>query len=61
VTSLPKTSKPAERALASIGVRDLEGLSRHSGREIAELHGMGPKGVRILKAAMAVQGLSFKA
>lgn len=61
MTKLPKTSRPAERALATIEVFDLEALTRHTEREVAGLHGMGPKGVRILKAALADRGLAFKA
>lgn len=56
---IPKTSEPAKRALESIGVYTLEQLSTHTEAEIASLHGMGPKGVRILKAALKSAGLQF--
>ncbi len=59
ITDLPKVSAPALQALHTIGVATLEQLARYSENEIAALHGMGPKGVRILKAALAEKGLSF--
>lgn len=58
---LPKTGEPARRALASIGVTTLAQLATHTEREVADLHGMGPSGIRILKAALAEAGLSFAA
>lgn len=58
-TPLPKTSQPAKRALETINVFTLEQLAKHTEKEIANLHGMGPKGIRILKAAMAELNLSF--
>ena len=58
-SDLPTTSEPARRALETIGVTTLAQLATHPETEIAELHGMGPKGVRILKAALADAGLGF--
>jgi hypothetical protein len=29
-------------------------------REVANLHGMGPKGIRMLKEALSAKGWSFK-
>lgn len=52
-------SRPATDALGVIGVTTLAGVARHTEREIASLHGMGPKGIRVLKAAMAEHGLAF--
>jgi hypothetical protein len=56
---LPKTSAPAMRALASIGVTRLDQLAEHREPAIATLHGMGPKALAILKEAMALHGLAF--
>ena len=50
---------PVLRALASAGIRSLAGLTRWRERDFAALHGVGPKGVRILREAMAAQGLAF--
>jgi hypothetical protein len=59
-SDLPKISRPAERALRSVGVTRLGQLTKFRETEIAALHGMGPKGVRILKAALTEKGLSFR-
>lgn len=59
-SDLPTISRPAERALHSVGVTRLGQLTKFRETEIAALHGMGPKGVRILKAALAEKGLSFR-
>lgn len=58
-TPLPKISEPATRALHLIGVTNLEQVSEHTEKQISELHGMGPKGVRMLREALEQHGLSF--
>jgi len=60
-TLLPKTSNPATSAVALVGVTHLEDLTRFTEAEIAALHGVGPKAVRIWKAALAEKGLAFAA
>ena len=52
-------SAPAQRALASVGVQCLEDLRNHSEAELAKLHGMGPKALRILKETLAERGWAF--
>ena len=52
-------SGPALRALATAGIRSLKGLTGWAERDVARLHGMGPKGVRMLKQALAEEGLQF--
>jgi hypothetical protein len=52
-------SSPALRALLGAGYTQLVQLTKVSEPEIAALHGMGPKGIRILNAALAERGLSF--
>lgn len=54
-------SKPAERALATIGVTRLTQLTKYSEKELLALHGMGPKGIRVLRSALKEKGLAFKA
>jgi hypothetical protein len=54
-------AKPAQRALAGAGISSLEGLAARREGEVAALHGMGPKALGILKAAMAARGLTFAA
>ncbi|MEP6831759.1 MAG: hypothetical protein ABJB74_00135 [Gemmatimonas sp.] len=53
-------AQPAVRALASIGVTKLEQLAKHREADVAELHGMGPKALGILKAALKAQGKTFR-
>jgi len=59
--NLPKLSAPARRALAAVGVTQLEHLTSHTEREIKNLHGMGPSGMKELREALAQKGLAFKA
>lgn len=53
-------SGPALRALAHAGIRSMAQLAHRPESEIASLHGMGPKGVRLLKEALAQQGRRFR-
>jgi hypothetical protein len=59
-TPLPKTGAPAQRALEGAGIHALEDLHNRSEREIAALHGMGPKALGILKQALAERGLALR-
>jgi predicted flap endonuclease-1-like 5' DNA nuclease len=52
-------SQPALRALASAGYTRLAQLTKVRAAEIAKLHGMGPKGIRLLREALQAQGLDF--
>lgn len=55
--TFPKgVSNPAKRALASVGVTELDQLTGFTEAELARLHGMGPKALGILKAALAERG-----
>ena len=51
---------PVLRALAAAEIRSLEELARRHEADVAGMHGVGPKGMRILKAAMAERGLAFR-
>jgi DNA-directed RNA polymerase alpha subunit len=42
-----------------IGITSLNQLTAVSESELLKLHGMGPKAITILKAALAEHGLSF--
>lgn len=59
MTDLPKISKPAIRALESVGITSLEQVAEHTEKELLALHGFGPKGIRILKPVLAEHGLSL--
>jgi len=52
--------RPATRALAGAGWTTLAELERHTETEVAALHGVGPKAVRILAEALAERGASFR-
>ncbi|MCA0268915.1 MAG: RNA polymerase [Bacteroidetes bacterium] len=47
---------PALRALATAGIVSMETLTAWRETDLAALHGMGPKGVRMLQEALATQG-----
>lgn len=53
-------SGPALRALAYAGIRSMTQLAQRTEAEVAALHGMGPKGVRMLREALAGQGRHFR-
>jgi predicted flap endonuclease-1-like 5' DNA nuclease len=56
----PNIGQPALRALTGVGVTRLEQLTAWHAADIAALHGMGPKGVRLLAEALAAVGLAFR-
>jgi predicted flap endonuclease-1-like 5' DNA nuclease len=51
--------KPALRALAAAGYTRLDQLARVKESELVKLHGVGPKAIRVLRAALEAQGLTF--
>lgn len=51
--------RPAHGALAYAGITRLEDLNGLDERSVAELHGVGPKAIRILKAALTERGMAF--
>ncbi len=50
---------PARRALEAAGYTRLEQLTGARRAELAKLHGVGPKVLRVLAEALAARGLSF--
>ena len=54
-------SGPALRALATAGIRSMADLTAWSERDVASLHGMGPKGVAMLRDALHAAGKAFSA
>jgi len=50
---------PARRALAGAGISQLAQVARLSEAQLRELHGIGPKAIRLLREALREQGLSF--
>jgi hypothetical protein len=60
MTDLPKIGAPAQRALESAGITTLKQLTDVTEAELLQLHGMGPKAVRILRETLQANGLSFR-
>lgn len=58
-SDFPKIAAPAQRALANAGYTHLQQLRNVRESELAELHGMGPKALGILREALAERGWSF--
>ena len=58
--AFPAIGGPALRALATAGIRSLHELRTWRERDLLELHGMGPKGIRLLKEALAAEGLELR-
>lgn len=54
-------SKPARSALEAAGLSTLAAVADAGERAVLALHGMGPKGIRTLKAAMEAAHLAFRA
>lgn len=55
----PKIGVPAFRALASIGITNLSDLQNYSEEELLELHGFGPRALKLLREKLAEHGWSF--
>ena len=53
-------ARPALRALLSAGITHLHQLSHLREADLAELHGMGPKALEMLRDALRSAGLRFK-
>lgn len=52
---LPKIGAPATRALAQLGVLTMEDLKDADLTELSKLHGVGPKAIKLLQAAVEEQ------
>ena len=60
-TGFPSLAAPARRALSAAGYTRLDQLAQISESELAKLHGMGPRALAVLRAALHERGLSFQA
>ena len=58
-SDLPKLSRPAQRALAGVGITQLVQLTKMSEKELLQLHGIGPNALETLRQALGEKGLSF--
>ena len=52
-------SQPALRALKAAGYTSLNSLTHVREKDLAKLHGMGPKALGILRAALKAKGSKF--
>ncbi|GIH21500.1 DNA-binding protein [Rugosimonospora africana] len=57
--TLPKISAPATRALNAAGYSSLRQLAGVPRAQLANLHGMGPKALGIIQAALEQHDLSL--
>jgi hypothetical protein len=53
----PGFPQPAYRALQQAGYRTLPDLDGASAESLLALHGFGPRGLRLLREALAAKGL----
>lgn len=53
-------SAPAQRALQSIGIEQLDGLAKYSEKDLLALHGFGKASLPKLRARLQEAGLHFK-
>lgn len=51
--------RPAHRALSQAGLTRLEQVAERRERDLLQLHGVGPKAIRLLKQELEARGLSF--
>jgi predicted flap endonuclease-1-like 5' DNA nuclease len=59
-SGLPRSiGAPATRALTAAGYTELSQLANVSAAELAKLHGVGPKALRLLQEALQAQGKSL--
>ena len=56
----PSMGKVALRALEAHGILRLRDVAALTEQELRDLHGAGPKAIRVLTEAIAEQGLSMK-
>ena len=60
--NFPKgVAQPALRALVGAGYKTLDDLTKVKEADLAKLHGMGPKAIGLIKAALKKRGLRLEA
>lgn len=60
LNDFPKISAPAARALTNAKIMKMSDLANWTEKDFANLHGMGPKVMGILKAEMKRRKIAFK-
>lgn len=59
IGDLPPLGRPANSALLQAGITTLTQVAEHSPKDLLAMHGVGPKAIRLLDAALAEHGLRF--
>lgn len=59
IGDLPPIGRPANSALLEAGITTLAQVAARRRRDLLAMHGVGPKAIRILEAALAEHGLAF--
>jgi predicted flap endonuclease-1-like 5' DNA nuclease len=59
IGDLPPLGRPANSALLQAGITTLAQVAEYSDRDLLTMHGVGPKAIRLLEAALAERGLRF--
>ncbi|MBB2946784.1 ethanolamine utilization microcompartment shell protein EutS [Actinoplanes lutulentus] len=59
IGDLPPIGRPATSAFLAAGITTLAHVSAHSRRDLLAMHGVGPKAIKILTAALSEHGLTF--
>ena len=60
MTELPRIGAPATRALTAAGYTTLESVAAVPDEELLALHGVGPRAIRLLRAALEAHHLTFR-
>lgn len=61
VGDLPRAiGRPATQALVSVGITDLDQVAELTEAELRNMHGVGPKAVRVLSDALHAAGRDLK-
>ena len=55
-----KIGEPARRALALLNIYLVEECSKYSKKELLELHGVGPKAIRLIEEELLKLNLTLK-
>ncbi|CAN7407034.1 MULTISPECIES: hypothetical protein [Micrococcaceae] len=59
IGDLPPLGRPANSALLQAGITTLAQVASHGPGELLALHGVGPRAIRLLEAALKERGLEF--
>ena len=54
-----KLAKPAQRSLQTFKIERIEDFSKHTRKMIVELHGIGPKAMKIIEEEMKSKNIQF--